>query len=193
MLAFSRLTSFLLFVLSLSFLTCALPAPAPNSNALAIRGHSDVDLVKLVVDLEADVNAAVKVIADVDIITDLAVHVDALVVKVNTCAQAVAAIGANIDIDASVKADLAVRIAAIITAIVHVCVSVSAKFGILVVVSLFAKIDACLHLLLLNLGVCVQGIIALVANIVVKLGVSVFADVRLNLCLSILGLVGISL
>ncbi|CAE6499408.1 unnamed protein product [Rhizoctonia solani] len=158
MIAFTRLISILLFVLSLGFLVSALPT-AVDSKALAAR-HASHDLVDLIVDLQA---------------------------------KAVVAIGANIDIDASVKADIAIKVAAIISVIVKLCVDLVAKFGLLVVVGLLAKIDLCLQLLIVNLGVVVQGLIVLIANIVVKLGVSVFVSVHLGLCLNVLGLVGISL
>ncbi|KAB5592799.1 transmembrane protein [Ceratobasidium theobromae] len=189
MLAFSRLTSILFFVFSLGLLTYALPA---ESKALATRQAAN-NLVDLVTDLEARVKVDVGSIASVTVIADLAAEIDVLVADVTACAKAVAAIGANIDIDASVKADLAVKVAAIVTAIVQVCVSIVAKFGVLVVLTLLAKIDICLQLLLVNLGVCVEGIIKLVAGIVVKLGVSVFAQVHLGLCINVLGLIGLSL
>ncbi|KDN33652.1 hypothetical protein RSAG8_13253, partial [Rhizoctonia solani AG-8 WAC10335] len=190
MLAFTRLTSILLFVLSLGFLVSALPT-AVDSKALAAR-HSD-DLVGLIVDLQAKVDVDVKAIVAVDAVVDLAAKVDVLVADVTACAKAVVAIGVNVDIDASVKADIAVKVAAIITVIVQLCVDLVAKFGILVVVGLLAKIDLCLQLLLVNLGVVVQGLIVLIVNIVVKLGVNVFVQAHLGLCINVLGLIGISL
>jgi hypothetical protein len=60
MIAFGRLTSFLLFVLSLSFLTCALPTPSANGNqALSARGTGN-DVLTLVADLDAKVCARVE-------------------------------------------------------------------------------------------------------------------------------------
>jgi hypothetical protein len=60
--AFTRLTSFLLFVLSLGFLTCALPTPAvPGSNELAVRHDGPHDLLTLVADLHVQVQADVDV------------------------------------------------------------------------------------------------------------------------------------
>ncbi|CAE6537854.1 unnamed protein product [Rhizoctonia solani] len=173
MLAFTRITSILLFVLSLGFLVSALPT-AVDSKALAARHASD-DLVGLLVDLQVKVDVHVKAIAAVKAVVDLGAKVDVLVADVTVCAKAILAIGANIDIDASVKADIAV------------------KFGILVVVGLLAKLDVCINLLLVNLGVVVEGIIVLVANIVVKLGVNVFVQAHLGLCLNVLGLIGIAL
>lgn len=77
--------------------------------------------------------------------------------------------------------------------IVNACVSLVAKFGILVLLTIFAKIDICLHLLLTNLDVCVEGIVILVARLVVKLGVSVFAQIHLGLCIQVMGLIGLKL
>ncbi|CAE6452880.1 unnamed protein product [Rhizoctonia solani] len=167
MLAFTRITSILLFVLSLGFLVSALPTAMMSGSSY---GHGFF---------------SVKAVAD------LAAKVEVLVADVTACAKAIVAVGVNIDIDASVKADIAVKVAAIITVIVKLCVDLVAKFGILVVIGLLAKIDLCLQLLIVNLGVCVEGIIVLVANIVVKLGVSVFASVHLGLCINALGLAGI--
>ncbi|CAE6434951.1 unnamed protein product [Rhizoctonia solani] len=188
MLAFTRLTSILLFVLSLGFLVSALPTAVDNK-ALAARHGSD--LVDLMVGLQAKVDVHVKAIVAVNTIVDVTAKVALLIADVNACAAAVLALGANIEIDASVKADIAVKVAAIITVIVNLCVSLVAKFGILVVVGLCAQIDVCVKLLIANLGVCVDGIIVLIANIVVKLGVSVLASVNLNLCISVLGLVSL--
>ncbi|KAH7326935.1 hypothetical protein B0J17DRAFT_222944 [Rhizoctonia solani] len=191
MIAFTRLTSILLFVLSLGFLVSALPTTV-DSKALATR-HASHDLVGLIADLQPKVDDHVKAIVAVEAVVDLAAKVDVLVTDITACAKAVVAIGANIEIDASVKADIAVKVAAMITVIVNACVSLVAKFGIMVVVGLLAKIDFCLQLLLVNLGVCVEGIIPLVAKIVAKLGVSVFAQVHLGLCVNVLGLIDLHL
>ena len=51
----------LFFLLSLSFLTCALPTPAPQTNALAARG-TGADVLKICADLEVDVRAKVDTI-----------------------------------------------------------------------------------------------------------------------------------
>ncbi|CAE6542263.1 unnamed protein product [Rhizoctonia solani] len=186
MLAFTRLTSILLFVLSLGFLVSALPTAA-DSKALVAR-HGSEHLVGMVADLKVKVEAHVQVIGAVTAAVELAAKIQLLVADVTACAKAIVAVGANIQIDASVKADIALQVAAIITAIVNLCVSLVAKFGIAVVVGLFAQIDVCLQLLIGNLGVCVEGIIGLIAKGVVNIGVSVFASVHLSLCINALGL-----
>lgn len=61
MLAFNRITSVLFFILSLGFITCALPTHATNSNALAARDQG-TDLLKICADLEVDIQAKVDAI-----------------------------------------------------------------------------------------------------------------------------------
>ncbi|CCO36725.1 hypothetical protein BN14_10868 [Rhizoctonia solani AG-1 IB] len=189
MLAFTRLTSILLFVLSLSFLVSALPTS--ESKALATR-HASNDLLDLIVKLHADVEAHVKVILAVDVALELVTKIGLLIADINACATAVLAIGANIDIDASVKADIGVKVAAIISVIVKLCIDLVAKFGIFVVGALLVQIDLCLKVLISNLGVCVDGLVAVIAEIVVNIGVSVLASVKFDLCIKVLGFVGVN-
>ncbi|KAH7318897.1 hypothetical protein B0J17DRAFT_711023 [Rhizoctonia solani] len=194
MLAFSRITSILFFVLSLSFLACALPTPAPQTNALATRGTS-ADLLKICADLEVNVKAKVDAIANVDVkvFGDVEAHLVAIVDLVKVAAKAIVAVGVKIDVDLDVKAQIAVHIAAVIRLIINLCVTLVAKLGVTVLLAVFVKIDVCLQLLLVNLSIVVEGIVVLVAKLVVDLTVQVFVNLNLNLCLNILGLVGLSL
>jgi hypothetical protein len=108
-------------------------------------------------------------------------QVGVLVAHVEACAKAILALGVNIDVDAEVKADIAAKIAAIIAVrstrfsapvplthdpkiIVQACLSVSVKFGIVVVLAIFAPIDVCLRLLISNLDICVVGIVAVIVK-----------------------------
>ncbi|CEL56362.1 hypothetical protein RSOLAG1IB_07748 [Rhizoctonia solani AG-1 IB] len=206
MLAFTRLTSILLFVLSLSFLVSALPTS--ESKALAAR-HDSNALVELILDLQAKVDVHVKAIRKcfhsvaveedtkpplvaVEVALELVAKIGLLIADINACATAVLAIGANIDIDASVKADIGVKVAAIISVIVKLCIDLVAKFGIFVVGALLVQIDLCLKVLISNLGVCVDGLVAVIAEIVVNIGVSVLASVKFDLCIKVLGFVGVN-
>ncbi|CAE6368269.1 unnamed protein product [Rhizoctonia solani] len=208
MLAFNRLATVLFFVLSLGFLVSALPTAASNANKLAVR-HESEQLSTLVLGLQADVDVCINAIGKIFLdylsakpkpkvnvgglkaTADIFAQVDLVVEKINTCAAAILALGANLDIDDSVQADIAASVGAIIEVIVKLCVDLNAKLGIIIVLGLFAKIDACLQLLLTNLGVCVSGIISLVAKVVLNVGVEAFASVHLGLCASVLGLVGV--
>ncbi|KAH7318900.1 hypothetical protein B0J17DRAFT_773178 [Rhizoctonia solani] len=194
MLAFSRLTSILFFVLSLSFLACAHPTPAAKSNALAARDPG-ADLLNICANLEADVKAKCDAIAKVDIkvLADIEVEVKAIVSLVDVAAKAIPALGVKIDIGADVKAQVAVHIAAVIKLVVNLCVTLVAKLGITVLLTLLAKIDVCLQLLLSNLAIVAHGIVALIAKLLVDVTAQVFLDASLKLCLSVLLPAGLSL
>ncbi|KAF8757866.1 hypothetical protein RHS01_03666 [Rhizoctonia solani] len=195
----------ILFIMSFGFLVSALPTTALNSKELAVR-HDSSELATLVVNLQADIDVCAKAIgefilplspikpnidtAGLSVTADIFAQIDILTGKINSCAAAILALGAGIDIEASVKADIAAKLGAIISVIVQLCISLNAKLGIIVVLGLFAKIDACLQLLITNSGVCAEGIISLVANVVVKFGIEAFANTHLGLCAQVLGLTG---
>ncbi|KAG8727352.1 hypothetical protein FRC10_006163, partial [Ceratobasidium sp. 414] len=140
--AFTRLASFLLFVLSLSFLTCALPTPAvAGSKELAVRNSCAQDVLSIVVDLKVKVDAEVAVLTGCGTLDEVRAEVDVIVGLVGVASKAILAVGANIEVDAEIKAKIAVEVAAIISAIVQACLSVSVKFGLAIVLAIFAKID----------------------------------------------------
>ncbi|GAB1518698.1 hypothetical protein RhiTH_001762 [Rhizoctonia solani] len=183
----------MLFIMPFGFLVSALPTATSNSKELAVR-HDSSELATLVVNLQADIDVCTKAIAGLSVTADIFAQIDILTGKINSCAAAILALGAGIDIEASVKADIAAKLGAIISVIVQLCISLNAKLGIIVVLGLFAKIDACLQLLITNSGVCAEGIISLVANValssVVKFGIEAFANTHLGLCAQVLGLTG---
>ncbi|QRW16684.1 hypothetical protein RhiXN_04686 [Rhizoctonia solani] len=133
--------------MSFGFLVSALPTTALNSKELAVR-HDSSELATLVVNLQADIDVCAKAIAGLSVTADIFAQIDILTGKINSCAAAILALGAGIDIEASVKADIAAKLGAIISVIVQLCISLNAKLGIIVVLGLFAKIDACLQLLI---------------------------------------------
>ncbi|KAG9107963.1 hypothetical protein FRC07_008558 [Ceratobasidium sp. 392] len=191
MLAFTRLTSFLLFVLSLSFLTCALPTPAAvDSNELVARTGGANAVLGLVVDLKVKVEVEVGVLAACATLADVKAQVDVIVGLVEAVAKAILTIGAKIEADVELKAKIAAEVAAIINLIVQACLKVSVKFGLALVIALFAKIDICLHLLLINLGVCIEGIVGLVAKLVVDVSLQAILKLHLSLCASVLTAIG---
>ncbi|KAG9089253.1 hypothetical protein FS749_001493 [Ceratobasidium sp. UAMH 11750] len=190
--AFTRLTSFLLFVLSLSFLTCALPTLAPaGSQDLAVRTGSGQDVLDIVLDLKAKVKAEVAVLTGCGTVAEVKAEVDVIVDLVEVAAKVILGVGAHIEVDADIKAKIAVEVAAIISVIVQACLSVSVKIGLVLVIAIFAKIDVCLQLLLVNLGICIEGIVAVIAKLVVRISVEAIIKLHLNLCASLLTIVGL--
>ncbi|CAE6399614.1 unnamed protein product [Rhizoctonia solani] len=186
MLAFSRITSILLFVLSLSFLTCA--APAPKANDLAIREGVRGDdglLVAGCIDLLTKTNTHADLISKTDdpveakaavalVVNDLKVYAD-LVSKVK-------GLKANLDVQAEIAAHLLV----IVKAVIKICASLIAKFGLNVALELIATVQVALKLVIDNLNICITGFLDVFVKIVAEADVKALADVHLNAILKVI-------
>ncbi|KAB5588207.1 Transmembrane protein [Ceratobasidium theobromae] len=192
--AFSRITGFLFFVLSLSVFVSALPAyshdsynnaPAPGSYGQPSK--SDV-VVGAIAKLDVDVRAAVAALVECKAVADVKGHVDVIVKHVHTCADALVGVGAKIDVEATVKTDITAKIAALIILIVKACVDVSVRLGLKAVVGIFAQLDVCIKLLLVSLAGCIEGSVGLVAKIVAASCVDLLAQLKFDLCLKVLAL-----
>ncbi|CUA78370.1 hypothetical protein RSOLAG22IIIB_07030 [Rhizoctonia solani] len=196
---FARLFSVLTFLLSLGFIAHALPA-APNAG-LAVRQYnspapsnggyskpsSGSDALAIVAELKVKIDAHVDVLAKAVVVADVKARVDLMVVDIR--AVATAFVGAKLDVDADIKAKLAVTIVAIISAIVKVAAAVSVKIGVQACLALWAQIDVALHLLILTLNVCIVGFVDILVKLCVNLDAEVIAAlkvVRLDLCVKIL-------
>ncbi|KAG9118753.1 hypothetical protein FRC07_006593 [Ceratobasidium sp. 392] len=188
--AFTRLTSFLLFVLSLSFLTCALPTPAAvGSKELAVRtADCGPKVLDIVLNLRAQVEADVAAIAKAEVLADVQVAVGILLKHIYAAADATLAVGVKVDIEAKVKAKIVVEVALCITLIVKACIALVLKFGLLAVLAVLASIDVAIKALLVNLQICIAGIITLIVQAIVDVKVVAFIKVHLLLCVDVLGL-----
>ncbi|KAG8694646.1 hypothetical protein FRC08_008345 [Ceratobasidium sp. 394] len=191
--AFTRLTSFLLFVLSLSFLACALPSTAAaGSKDLAARcDNCGQNVLGIVGALKTEVDVVVAALAKVDKVADVEALVNPLIVKVETAAKAILAIGALANVDAVTKAQIVAEVVALIYVILQVCLSLSVKLGLSVLVAIFVKLDACLHLLLANLDICIVGILEIILKLLAGVSADIFAKLGFSLCLEIFAFIGI--
>ncbi|CAE6462742.1 unnamed protein product [Rhizoctonia solani] len=186
MLAFSRLTSILLFVLSLSFLTCA--APTPKSNALAAREgvRSDAGLlVAACVDARAKVVASADVICKLDDIVKIKTNVKVMIDDINVFATLVAKLKL-VDADVKVKAEIAAHLLVILKAIIKICVHLIAKLSLNVALELIASIQAALKLVIDNLNVCIVGFLEVFVKIVTDAELKALADVHLDAILKVI-------
>ncbi|CAE6442214.1 unnamed protein product [Rhizoctonia solani] len=190
--AFSRLATFLLFVLSLSIFATALPAPG-TSGALSARDSKCEALLGAVVELKGNVDTCISVIAKAEAVADAKAQLNLMVGHIESTAHAITAIGPIRDMDAVVKADIAAKIAAIVAVVLKACLKLSIKFGTQVLVDLFAKVDVVLKLLLVNIGACVDGLAVLVDQIVVTTCAHIIVDLKFHLCADALAAVGILL
>ncbi|CAE6451141.1 unnamed protein product [Rhizoctonia solani] len=189
MLAFSRLTSVLLFVLSLSFLTCAAPTIG-KSQELAVRGDdAGVTVLNLLVGLKADLEVEANACAAVTTLVEAEAHLDVITKRVKVVADACVKIGANAVVSGDIKAKIAAELALIIKVIVKICASLVAKLGVNVAILLCVQIDAIVKVLFLSVDACVSGVVALCVKLLGDVDVNVLLKLNLDLCAQVLGLV----
>ncbi|QRV96147.1 hypothetical protein RhiJN_24165 [Ceratobasidium sp. AG-Ba] len=197
MLSFARLSSFLLLVLSLSFLTCA--APTLQSSELSVRDYGNGEnsgsytpadkALEILVGLQGDVQNSCDLMVTMDTLAKIDLEVNVIVSHVNDVAGKLLGLGSlGVDINAKIVARICATVYAIIKILVKAFASVSLKFGITAVLAIWVKIDACLHLLLVNLDVCVHGIIAVVLKLVVDIDVKLYIKNYMSLCATLLAL-----
>ncbi|QRV81713.1 hypothetical protein RhiJN_09728 [Ceratobasidium sp. AG-Ba] len=199
MLSFARLSSFLLFVLSLSFLTCA--APTLQSSELSVRDYGNGDnsdsyspankALEILVGLQSNVQNSCDLMVTMDTLDKINLEVTDMAGHVNQAAETLLGLGPlGVDINAEIVARISATVYAIIKILVKAFATVSLKFGITAVLAIWVKIDTCLHLLLVNLDVCVHGIIAVVLKLVVDVDVKLYIKNYMSLCATLLALLG---
>ncbi|CUA77841.1 hypothetical protein RSOLAG22IIIB_12859 [Rhizoctonia solani] len=175
-------------VLSLGYFASAAPVSlglfAPVN--LSCTGTDAVSLVlaKLILDLEVKINALTACAT----IADLHIAADVLVALFKGCADDLLKIGAGVAVTVEAQASIVACIAGIITLLVRACIAVTLKFGLAAVIAVYAKIDVALQLLLINLNICIGGILVLIAKAIASVTVGLLAQVQLKLCLGVLGL-----
>ncbi|KAJ1300167.1 hypothetical protein OPQ81_011919 [Rhizoctonia solani] len=178
-----RFASIAAALFSVGVLVSALPV-AVNATIQAPVGTDVVSRLcaKLVVEgqLEAHLKALLLCVS----IEDLKVKAAVVVELLKACAQELLAIDAKVVVDAQAQVSLVGCLVGIITLCVQVLVQVSLKFGLAVC----ADIDAVLRLLLVNINLCVDGILVLVAKALASVTIGLLAQVNLKLCLGVLGL-----
>ncbi|KAG9126846.1 hypothetical protein FRC07_001747 [Ceratobasidium sp. 392] len=192
--AFTRIAALAFVLISLSFLVSAMPT-VPRTLG-AIQDPTGTDAVstafaKLCIDFNLE--AKIKALVACGTIAELTAATKILGALFKGCAEDLATIGADVSVTVEAKASIVACICSIITLLVEVCAQVSIKFGITVVAALFAQIDVVLRLLLVNLNICVGGILVLIAKAIASATVDLLAQAQLKLCLSVLGLARVGL
>ncbi|QRV84199.1 hypothetical protein RhiJN_12215 [Ceratobasidium sp. AG-Ba] len=188
----ARLTSFVFFLLSLNFLACALPTSAPsNFKELAARDEGGETVLKMITSLHTTLNADIKVLTECSTVAQVKAQVDVIVGHVIVVAKAVEDLGAHKYASAEIKAKIAAEAFACISLMVQACLNLSVKFGLVVLLAIFVKLDVCTHLLLVNLGSCIDGITEIVAKLVVGTCAEALVKLHFTLCTNVLVVVGI--
>ncbi|CUA77101.1 hypothetical protein RSOLAG22IIIB_12550 [Rhizoctonia solani] len=194
MFVLGRLANLVLFVFSLGLLACAAPTSVMHGqksgkpHVLAVRGHQEGAgnvkvLLGAVVDLKAKVVARVDAIVDIksDALVKAQAEISALVADIEHCSNTIASLE-HLNVDTKLKASIAAHILVIIKAIIKICVSLTAKFGIQVFLELFAKIDLCLKALLRGLDVCMDGFLVVLGKLLVEADMKALVEIKLIVC-----------
>ncbi|KAG9096656.1 hypothetical protein FS749_008040 [Ceratobasidium sp. UAMH 11750] len=183
----ARVAAFVFVLLSLSFLVSALPSSPRTLGAISsVTGTDPVSLVfaKICFDLEAKIKALLACTT----IVELDGAFKAVIVVLTGCSDELFKIGAGVTVDLEAKASIVLCICSIIKLIAEVLVQITVKFGLVAIVTLIAKIDLCLKVLLFNLNICIDGILVLIFKALASVTVSLLVKLQLNLCLGVLGL-----
>ncbi|CUA77359.1 hypothetical protein RSOLAG22IIIB_06674 [Rhizoctonia solani] len=185
MLAFSRIASFVLFVLSLSFLTYA--APTPISNELSVRGEGAGEagiLVAACVDLRAKLYLNADIVAKLDDVAQVKAVVDVMVRDLKVYADLVLKVK-GIKVDAALQAEIAAHLLVILNTIVRTCATIIAKFGVSVCLDIIATLQVALKLVIDNLNICIVGFIDVFVKLIADAQLKAIADVRLDVLLKL--------
>ncbi|CAE6431509.1 unnamed protein product [Rhizoctonia solani] len=153
---------------------------------------NSIDILPLVLKLGKDIK---PVCAELEAAADITVAV-ALVDKIVIIIKAFVAILVNVKLNLSldVKTKIAVEIVACISVILKALAAVCAKLGVDVCIALIAKIDVCFQLLLITLNLCVDGLLAIIISLILKIDGTVLAVIKnlnLELFIKICGLLQI--
>ncbi|KAG8778472.1 hypothetical protein FRC12_024976 [Ceratobasidium sp. 428] len=185
---FTRIAAFAFILFSLSFLVSAIPtAPRHTLGAIYLPTGGDAVsaiFIKLCVNLEAKI----KALYGCGTLVELEAALNVLLTLFGGCADELLKVDVDVVVSAEAKASIVACVCSIITLLVKVCAEVSVKFGIIAVVGLYAKLDLCLKVLLVNLNICIGGILALIVKSLTGATIGLLAKVHLKLCLSVLGL-----
>ncbi|KAG8724776.1 hypothetical protein FRC09_014412 [Ceratobasidium sp. 395] len=184
--AFTRVVAFVFVLLSLSFLVSALPALPRTFGSICLPNGTD-KVSATVAKFAAEIEVKINVLLGCGTKAELIAAIDALIACIKVYIGALDKVGAGIAITVEAKASIVASVVSIISLLVKVLAQVTVKFGLVVVLSLFAKIDICLKELLVALNVCVDGILPLIAK-ALALVVGLLGQVHFGLCLDLLDL-----
>ncbi|CAE7114907.1 unnamed protein product [Rhizoctonia solani] len=190
---FYRIAAVALFVFSFGLLVGALPSPRAEDASWVVLGADKYPLCALLHKFILEAKACIEVIAGCNDIVTLKAKIAIFVALCNACAADLLKIGANIKVTADIQVSIVTCFVSLITLLVKVCLDLTVKLGVTVVLTLLAEIDIALRLCLVNLDICVGGILELILKGCTG---SVFAGLKtlaLKACLGLFVSAGVSL
>ncbi|CUA77842.1 hypothetical protein RSOLAG22IIIB_12860 [Rhizoctonia solani] len=191
---FSRIASLIVFLLSLSLVSFALPTPSSYSDEgqdILVPGRNSNNVLHLLINLEGKIKQPIKLIAEAKTYPEVRAQVEAVVEYLEECNNAVLAASKLGKVNDSTKREIASKAASIISMIVQACLGVSLRLGWFLIFDMFAKIDVCLNVLITNLGACGAGLVALIANTIASSSTQLLISLNFNQSISALAIKGL--
>ncbi|CAE6473751.1 unnamed protein product [Rhizoctonia solani] len=180
--SFLRIAGAAALVLAFGLAARALPLGTLLDVNIPVLAHTNAVCETLNTMIEADIVAKLRACVNAATLAELRVAIDACVVVIKACAEALLKVKADVVVDAAVKADIVAFVAAIVTLVVKVCLQLTLKFGVSAVATVCAELDVCVRLLLANLDVCITGILTLIVKACVSVTVDLLAKINLAAC-----------
>ncbi|CAE6437375.1 unnamed protein product [Rhizoctonia solani] len=181
----SRLLSLVIFLLSLSVITFALPTPTSSyseeTDSLFVLNTKPNDVLGLLIDLEGKIKEPIRLVAEAQSYSGIRTQVEVVVAHLEACNTAVLAASKHGEMGESTKAEIAGKAAAIISMIVRTCLEVSLRLGWFLVFGVFSKLDVCLKMLITNLGIIYGGgLVTLIAKTVASTCTQLLISLNFN-------------
>ncbi|KAF8749236.1 hypothetical protein RHS01_10189 [Rhizoctonia solani] len=182
MISFVRFAGVVAVLFSLGLVVSAIPI-----DRIHITAATGTDVVsrlcaKLV--LEDKLEAKLKALLSCTNVGDLKIQIAVVAVLFQNCADQLLTIGAGVQLDTNATHSLVACLISIITVADGTSVR---HFDAQIWYFRLRGIDDALRLFLVNIGICVDGLIGLVAKALAKATVGVMAQIHLDLCLKVLG------
>ncbi|CAE6407981.1 unnamed protein product [Rhizoctonia solani] len=160
----TRLTSLLLFALSLGFLVCAAPSPKiPGHRLKAMSARAEGGRIAPLSILEGSLRKQLDAGMRVKTIDEATKLFCDIKTSIQTASDSVAQIG-KLELDEHGKIDVAVRCASILSILTKIILKICQTLGSEAVATLCTDIRDVLQVLLVNIGNCVEGIYPLVVK-----------------------------
>ncbi|CAE6422110.1 unnamed protein product [Rhizoctonia solani] len=172
--SFLRFAAVVAVVFSLGLMVTAIPIA--NIHLKPVTGTDDISRLFIKLCIEGELEVKLKALLLCVNLEDLKVKIAIVVALLKGCSDDLLKLGAGIVLDAQAKTSLVACIVSIITLCVQVFATLSLKFGL----AICAEIDVVIRLLLTNLGICVNGLLVLIAKDLASATVGVMAQIQLK-------------
>ncbi|EJD40325.1 hypothetical protein AURDEDRAFT_127799 [Auricularia subglabra TFB-10046 SS5] len=161
----SRLAS--LFFAFFAFGLFAYASPVASKDVAVARAAGTLDaILNIFLDLQAKINVHIAALAKLSVNADISVVVAAIIVEIKACITALVSVGAVVDLSDKDKITVIANVCAQILISIFASVTVYAK--ILVNITAVVSLDLALQGLLVQLNLCISGILVIIAPLTFK-------------------------